>query len=87
MGNEDRVTSVGRQSSIGLVRECQFWQDFAAFKAEVPGRETFYVYDAEADLIRHDNCSFDLSTARSLFTKALDSQPENTYKIVSNRLH
>ena len=55
MGNEDRVTSVGRQSSIGLVRECQFWQDVAAFKAEVPGLETFYVYDAEAYLIRRDS--------------------------------
>jgi len=85
MCNEDRVASVGRERPICLVSECQFGQDLATFEAEVPGRETFYLDCTETAFIRHGICSFDLSTARSLFSKAFDTVPTIAYKIVSNR--
>ena len=42
MSDEDRVASVGRESSIGFVAQLELGQNLAAFKTEVSGRETFY---------------------------------------------
>ena len=72
MGHEHRVAPARRESSVGLVGELEFGQDFAAFKAEIPGRESFYFDHAEAAFICHRIAPFDLSSACSPLTKAFD---------------